>query len=90
MSIRTDSSVTRMQHRLLCDLDFFLENTVAATGFDDSFETYTLDEFRRLYNDAVECRNYYRHLLDVAISETDALQERIAFLEDQLMQLTDS
>ena len=90
MSIRTDSSVTRMQHRLLCDLDFFLENTVAATGFDDSFETYTLDEFRRLYNDAVECRNYYRNLLDAAASETDVLKERIAFLEDQLMKHSDS
>ena len=90
MNVRTDSSVTSMQHHLLCDLDFFLENTVAATAFDGSFETYALDEFRRLYNDAVECRNYYRHLLDVAISETDALQERITLLDDQLMQLSDS
>lgn len=86
MNIRLDSSVTTMQHHLLSDLDFFLEDTIAATGFDDSLETYTLDEFRRLYNDALECRNYYRHLLDMAIAENKSLQHRLESLEAHLLE----
>ena len=86
MNIRLDSSVTTMQHHLLSDLGYFLEDTIAATGFDGSFETYTLDEFRRLYNDAVECRNYYRHLLDIAIAENKSLQHKVESLETHFLE----
>ena len=57
-------SITSMHHTTLTDISYFLDDTLAASGSDGSFETYTLESFRRLYNDAVESMNAYHTLAE--------------------------
>lgn len=57
-------SLTSMHHTTLTDLSYYLDDNISVTGSDGSFETYTSDSFRRLYNDAVESMNTYRTLAE--------------------------
>ena len=66
------SSVTNMQHHLLKDLEPLpFDDMLFADGFDNSSVVYSFDEFRRLYNDAVETMYHYRYLLSRQKQETE-------------------
>ena len=70
--IQHDTSVTSMQHHLLQELESLpFDDDLLAVGFDSSTEVYSLDEFRRLYNDAVESMHHYRYLLSRQMEETE-------------------
>ena len=59
-------SITSMHHTTLTDISYwFSDDMIAVSGSDDSFQTCTLDTFRRLYNDAVESMNAYHTLAEL-------------------------
>ena len=70
-----DSSVTSMKHHLLKLFEPSPFFDLCADGFDGSSAYYTYDEFRRLYNDAVESMLHYQHLLSKAKNELDEARE---------------
>ena len=79
-------SITSMHHTTLTDLSYFLDDTLAASGSDNSFETYTLETFRRLYNDAVESMNAYRALAESYRGKAEHYQK---LYDDKMHELYD-
>ncbi len=55
-------SVTGFEHRLLESLEESPFGGLYAVGYDGESECYSLDLFRRLYNDAVESMRGYQAL----------------------------
>ena len=83
--IHYDSSVTSMQHHLLQELEILpFDDELLAMGFDSSSEVYSLDEFRRLYNDAVESMHHYQYLLSRQKDETERMRQEAKHYEDLL------
>ena len=66
-----DPSVTSMKHHVLKALEPSPFFELCVDGFDGSSAHYTYDEFRRLYNDAVESMMHYRYLLSKAKDELE-------------------
>lgn len=78
-------SLTKMSHKLI--------DTLSAAPFDDLFaeypdgttDTFSFDQFRRLYNDAVESMNAYRFMAGTLDYELDGLQRHCDSLNAALM-----
>ena len=84
-SIRHDSSLTTMQHHPLQELEILpFDDELLAIGFDSSSEVYSLDEFRRIYNDAVESMHHYRYLFSRQKDETERMRQEARHYEDLL------
>lgn len=78
-------SLTKMSHKLI--------DTLSAAPFDDLFaeykdgttDTFSFDQFRRLYNDAVESMNAYRLIAGTLDYELEDLQKHCDGLNVALM-----
>lgn len=81
------SSITEMHHTRLSNLAPFLGDTLGATGEDDTFEAYSYEDFRRLYNDAVETMQYYWMLAQHYHEEYEHFRDRYYELFDEVNDL---
>lgn len=83
-------SLTNMSHKLI--------DTLSAAPFDDLFtenqdgsaDTYSFDQFRRLYNDAVESMNAYKLLASTLDYELEDSRKHCNELYNTLMEFTDN
>lgn len=75
-------SITDLKHHLLKTLENGLSEDLYSEGYDGEYNSYSLDTFRRLYNDALESMYCYRILSDVYRREADEYRQRCDELEN--------
>lgn len=84
-----DLSVTSMSHQLLKALSPAPFDDLCADLDDGSYRYYSLDQFRRLYNDAVESMRAYEELAGTLELQLELCRDRNSELEHSLMEYAD-
>ena len=82
-------SVTEMKHALLETLENAPFSDLAAITYDGKYLGFSYDQFRRLYNDAVESMRAYRDLASKYEHDYEEELHRSARLEQCLRELTE-
>ena len=83
-----DFSITALHHSILDRLEPAPFGGLYAVGHEGHDSFYTLDTFRRLYNDAVESIRCYKRLADDVGHEAGMYRQQCHCLEAQLLEFS--
>ena len=84
-----DISVTSMSHHPLSSLSSAAFDDLCAEAYDGSSFYCSFDQFRRLYNDAVESMLAYKDIAQSLDCELEEARSHIAKLENALREFAD-
>ena len=82
-------SVTSMSHKFITDLLIDPFDGLCAVDNEGCFENYSLDQFRRLYNDALESMLAYRQVAQDLENDLETLRRHNSKLEQSLREFAE-